>query len=222
MNKLSLHALLSSAALTALLLSGGAQAQLVNGDFQNGLSGWSTTGDVLAQGGSMTLTTAFNDSEEGPFNLSGNPAEYITVVEAAAGVAAFGLDLSLDEYGVEGSLARQSFGVAAGQTLSFSWTFSTLETLYQDHAFIVLDGQVLTLASRSGGPFGAQSYSHTFSNAGTATLAVGVIDTGDAIGVSSLNISDVQLTTAVPEPAPAALLLAGLGIVGLLARRRRG
>ena len=40
-------------------------------------------------------------------------------------------------------------------------------------------------------------------------------------GVSFTSESGLLLTAAVPEPAPAALLLAGLGAVGWLARRRR-
>lgn len=220
MNKPMLSSLAVLGALA--LASAGAQAQVVNGNFQNGLASWSTYGDVVAQGGTMTLTTAYIDTEDLPFNLSGHAAVDIGMVEAAAGVAPYALDLSATEYGFEGSLSTQSFNVAAGQTLSFSWSFSTHETQFEDHAFVVIDGQAFTLATRSSAVAGQQSFSHVFSSAGTANLAFGVIDTVDGLGVSSLAVSNVQLTTAVPEPTPAAMLLAGLGVMGLLARRRRG
>lgn len=207
--------------LIALALgAGAAQAQVVNGDFQNGLTGWTTIGDLLAASGELTLTTAFIDDQDGPFNLSGQPAAWIEGVETVAGVAPLALDLAFPDSAYEGSAAQQTFAVTAGQELSFSWRFSTLETGFLDHAFVAIDGIVTTLATRGTGS-GLQSFSHVFTQDGTVSLAFGVVDTGDVTGVSSLAISNVQLAAAVPEPAPAAMLLAGLGVLGLLAKRRR-
>ncbi|MBL8307823.1 MAG: PEP-CTERM sorting domain-containing protein [Rubrivivax sp.] len=180
-------------------------------------AGWSLLGDTLNASGVLTLTTAYTD--EAPFNVSGAPAAFIDAVEPAAGVAAYALD-GADEPAYEGSVASQSFVVQAGDTLSFDWAFTTQETLFQDHAFVVLDGQLITLATRSTAPAGVQGFSHTFSGAGTATLAFGVVDTGDFLGVSQLVVSDVQLA-AVPEPATWALWLAGAGLLGAGRRRAR-
>lgn len=182
---------------------------------------WSTlTGDALNSGGTLTLTTAYLDgADDQPYNLSGQSAADIALVETNAGVPAYALDLSPSEYGTEGSLAKLQFSVAANQTVSFSWTFSTLETTFQDHAFAVIDGQVFTLATRSQPGSPLSTFSHTFSQAGTVTLAVGVVDTVDVLGVSTLTVQNLQVS-AVPEPATWALALGGGLLLAARARRR--
>ena len=80
----NVHAL--TAALTAVALAlaaGSAGAQVVNGDFHNGLAGWQSAGDVAAnQGGSgqLVLTNASSTYQDdadanlpaGARNVSGN------------------------------------------------------------------------------------------------------------------------------------------------------
>jgi len=185
------------------------------------LSGWSTYGDAATNAGAITLTTAYLDGDsDQPSNLSGNSAVDIGTLEGAAGVAMYGLDLSPEEYGTEGSLVSQSFAALAGDTLTFDWSFSTLETLFQDRAFAVINGEVFTLATLSAPGAASQSFSYTFGSSGAATLAFGVIDTVDYLGVSSLSVSNLQLVAAVPEPATTGLMLAGLVVVGAVVRRR--
>src|SRR6266568_723370 len=167
--------LVAIGALGLLALSGNAAYAQAATD---SLAGWSVDGDVVSQSGAITLTTAYLDGGgDQPANLSGNSAVDIGTLESAAGVPLYGLDLSAEEYGTEGSLIGQSFAATAGQTLSFDWSFSTLETMFQDRAFVVIDGQVITLATVSAPGAATQSFSYTFAQSGTSTLSFGVIDT---------------------------------------------
>lgn len=169
---------------------------------------WTTTGDVLDDGTTLTLTTAWfaPGDPDAPFNLSGTPAADIALVEAAAGVAPYALDLG-DDAATEGSVAWQTLAVGAGDTLSFAWAFTSADTDFGDHAFAVLDGQVWTLAA---GPAAASgTFSHVFAQAGALSFAVGVVDVVDVLGVSTLAVTDLALTPAVPEPGSLALMLAG-------------
>jgi hypothetical protein len=215
-----MKSLITHLALAAALAAGaaGAQAQATTAS----LAGWTTLGDAVAQAGAISLTTAYLDGfTDQPLNLSGNSAAYISLVEAGAGLPAYALDLAFPDDGQEGSLVAQSFAVAAGDTLSFTWSFSTVEDVFQDHAFAVVNGTLFTLATRSAPGLASQAFSFTFTGAGTATLALGVVDTGDVLGVSTLTLSNLAVTAAVPEPATPLLWLAGLGLLGAAARRRR-
>jgi len=212
--------LLAAAALAAVALtSHSANAQATT----DSLAGWNVYGDAVSQGGAITVTSAFLDGDgDAPYNLSGTSAVDIATLESAAGVAPFGLDLSAEQYGTEGSLVSQSFAAVAGQTLSFDWSFGTLETLFQDHAFAVINGQVFTLATAGAPGAASQSFSYTFGQSGAATLSFGVIDTVDYLKVSSLSVSNLHLAvTPVPEPGTYAMVLAGLALVGFVTRRRR-
>ena len=210
--------LIAGASLALLAaLGGNAHAQVST----TTLVGWDVLGDAVSQNGAITVTTAFLDGAgDEAHNLSGKSAEYISDVEAAAGIAPLALDLPVDHFGTEGSVVSQSFMAAAGETLSFDWSFATFETKYLDHAFVVIDGQLFTLATTAQPGASLQSFSYSFAQGGPATLAFGVIDTDDVDGVSSLRISNLQLVTApVPEPQTYALMLAGLGVLAGVARR---
>ena len=107
--------LIAAAALA--LLAGSTHAQVGTGS----LTGWAVLGDVVTQSGAIVLTSAYAEAGDAdqPFNLSGTSAADIALVEAGAGLAAYALDLPEPEYGREGSLATQSFAVAAGDRLAF-------------------------------------------------------------------------------------------------------
>jgi PEP-CTERM motif len=205
-------------ALALALLAGHSTAQTLAGS----LAGWAVVGDVVAQGGAIVLTTAYAEAgnPDQPFNLSGSSAAEAALVEAAAGLPVYALDLSNADFATEGSLVTQSLAVAAGDRLSFSWSFGSADVDFLDHAFAVIDGQLFTLATTATPGLAAQTFEYTFAAAGTATLALGVVDTGDYIGVSTLSVSGLAVT-AVPEPATSALWLAGLGLLGAAVRRRR-
>jgi len=137
----------------------------------------------------------------------------------------------------EGSAASQSFFAAAGSQLTFQWDLSTLDARRDaglaDVAFVVIDGQVITLGNTlaatsaiAGGDYashtGWTNFSTTFASGGTHTISFGVADVGDYVDTSSLAIGDVGVAIpAVPETSPLALMAAGLGLLGLQVRRRR-
>ncbi len=215
--------LLNAAALSALTLACGSAAAQAS---TTSLAGWNAFGDVIAQSDAITLTTAYLDGgADQAANVSGRSAIDIADIETAAGVAPYALDLSATEAGTEGSLVSQSFAAAAGQTLRFDWSFTSLDNLALDHAFVVLDGTVFTLATSATPGAASQSFSRVIASSGRVKLAFGVIDTHDVDGVSSLRVSRLELTgevTAVPEPTTWMLLATGLGFIVLNARKRAG
>ena len=202
--------------------AGGAQAQVSNGNFGNGLAGWNPLGDAVVRSNVLTLTTAYTTDDDAPYNLSGTGAAWIDAVEQRAGVAGYTLDF-FEQPAYEGSVVTQTFSVAAGSVLRFDWSFSSRETSFLDRAFVALNGQVTTLATRSGAPVGTQTFTRTFTQAGSVQLSFGVVDTGDVNGVSTLNIGNVSVT-AVPEPGMLTLMLSGVLVLGgaVAARRRPG
>lgn len=213
--------LLAATALALCALSGNlAHAQVSTGS----LAGWSVLGDVVADSGAITLTTAFLDGgTDEAHNVSGASAAIIFDLVDAAGVALEAFDLTPSHQAYEGSLIGQSFAASAGQILSFDWAFSTYDDQYLDHAFVVIDGNVFTLATTAQPGLALQKFSYTVGQTGPLSLALGVVDTDDFDGVSLLNVSNLQLsavTAPVPEPSTWALLAGGLGVVGWSVRRR--
>jgi hypothetical protein len=229
-------------AIALALAAGSAHAQIANGNF-NGLAGWSTTGDAASVGGNhLVLTNALDGSDDADGhnrNVSGNaPTLAAGDLENFVGIApgALDTDASIGAQAMEGSAALQSFSAAAGSRLTFQWNLATTETSTDpsvaDVAFIVLDGQLITLANTlaattatGGGDYvtqtGWMSYDATFASGGTHTIAFGVVDEGSWGDTSALSVTGVGVVSSVPESSSIAMLAAGLGLLGVQARRRR-
>jgi len=213
------HAALAGATLSAALCwSTSASANLiVNGSFEDGLvpsvSPWVTTGGVLAGSFGTALAT---DGDR-------------------AAVLAF------DAYfnAAAGSLS-QSFTVSSAGLMDYAFQAGRSEGSGLDDvaiSFVVrIDGNVLSTAlpNFSGGVHAgsvtatdpSSSYlGSLFLEAGLHEFSFDISRPGTLFGRSPYFVIDgvsvTEQVSAVPEPETYAMLLAGLGLLGFLARRRK-
>lgn len=218
------------------LYSAAAQAQIINGSFSLGLTGWTLAGDVSNQLGTAFLTTAslLDDdfpAANGAFNFSGTAAvSSAPALESFSSLASGALDPDPGNliFAYEGSAMKQSFSVGSGDTLSFQWKLLTNDPL-ADYAYVVINGTRTVLSAASAAttpssPFQVETpfsvFTHTFTSAGQVELSVGVLDVNDFSGTTALQIDNVSLA-AVPEPGFSTLCLMGIGSVLGLRRQRR-
>lgn len=223
--------LIALATLAAGMLCGGNAFAVTNGDFSIDLAGWDAVGDASVQSGAALLTSAYDagDDASGNFNFSGASAQDAPLLESQAGLASGALGNAWD-----GSLIKQTFTVNAGDTLSFQWNFLSNEdgvSGQPDFGFVVIGGTLTQLGGVAQATitpglngFAAQTgwntFSQTFANAGSVTLALGVVDVNDTVTTSALMVDQVTLS-AVPEPGALMLLGAGMVFTGWSQRRRR-
>lgn len=204
---MTLRHTLTTAALLAASLPALAQSAAITGQ--------QLLGDVFPWSDGIAMTTAATESGETP--LSGSSALLFDALEAQLGLPAGTLPAEV----LEGSAFRLQFTLDAPARVGFDWVLSTLEVDpgFADRAFVQVDGGALQWLASAGPELRSGRFSQVFANAGTHTLALGVVDVGDTAGLSVLS-ADGLAVAAVPEPATTALLLAGLGLVGVAARRR--
>jgi hypothetical protein len=225
---------LCAAAAVAFVLVGQAQAQLLNGDFSNGLTNWNPQGDASISSGAAFLTTAINDGSDDTsnFNVSGTSplnANVALGLEESTGLAIGGADLGIDP-AFEGSGLSQTFSLPAGlYQLSFSYNFFTNEVTAFDHAYVGVNGTVYSFADSSDAiiastPYitetGLQNFVQVFTSTGTVTLSLGVADIASFDLTSAVLIDGITLT-AIPEPSTYAALVGSLALGFVALRRRR-
>lgn len=193
-----LHSLFVAAALT---VAGAAQAAWTNLSFEEGLTGWCSvcTGDSVVTFGGTTVLPQSGSFMAQLFRPNGNAV----LTQLGGSALAAGTTLWY-------RFQTSDFGTRSGS--NSDW----LRIEYQKGSTSWLDvfGGNHQLTSK--GQNAGDSLWQAFSLAGVTSLRITLH--GDSDGNNSYAFLDV--TPAVPEPGEWVMILAGLGIVGVMARRR--
>lgn len=178
-----------------------------NGDFSNGLTGWSSIGNVGTSGEVA--------------QLSNSGGQGTAAIENFLGLTS-GTIATLGSNPTIGSAIKQTFEAKEGTALRFSWRFQAGDYLpFNDFAFYSLaptGASTLSNVARVGnnGDSGWVNLSFVAPTTGLYTLGFGVMNSTDNAAASLLLVDNVE-ADIVPTPA----LLPGLIGLGAAAIRRR-
>ena len=176
----------------------------------NNFSNWETIGDAKIE--TSQFGTNPTDGEYQGLITSGAGSVTDAQIEQDLGLTTGTLDGLSNKNATEGSAFKlKQITVKAGDVLSFDWNFATNEqtptNTYNDFAFVsISDGNIFKLADtqsnfvNSSSTFreetGYQSFNYQFTQEGTYTIALGVMDVTDTLDQysSALLIDNVVLT----------------------------
>ena len=213
--------------LSLSLLGGvGAQAQIVDGSFSGGLSGWTALGvptvestyvpsdgsassALLLESTNNTTDTTFGD----PGPLNSQNADSAQDIENTLDVTLASTGFLGRDNPTNGEAIFQKFSVSAATTLSFEWAYATYDGSPYDSVGYVIGNASTGYAYHEleATPIDSQPTPSGYQTAvisvplGNDTLAFVAYNTGDETHDTSLYVTDVALA---PEP-PAWLLVMG-------------
>ncbi len=185
-----------------------------------------------------TASLGFEDDAPlpaGALNQSGNNVVDSNALTSALSLPGAALDNdAAGLYAMEGSALFNTFTVHAGDTLSFDWRLLAQASAggepVPDTAWLVLgssviklmDGSSLSTVNAGWLDSSVQHSQYTFSTGGTVKIGFAIADVNSFDTTSMLAIQNVALTNAaVPEPESLALLLAGLGVLAAVRKKRK-
>ena len=194
MKKSPLHALFGAAVAMAVFLGpASAASYLVNGSFETGdLSGWTTSGNF-----------GFTQVESGPFYVFGG-AQNGNYYVAAGSIGSLGF-------------ISQTFADVPGEALQISgWLIAVADD--PSEFSVSFNGTPLVDVSNPDTSGIWQTGSFNVVATGSDTLTIGFRDDPAYIGFDNFSVTSVNAT---PLPATLPLFAGGLGLLGLVARRRK-
>jgi PEP-CTERM motif len=216
-----------------------APAVLVNQGYESGLAGWTSSGDVTATSDSSVINNngewiiAPYQTQMAQLNSNSIDAPDLDTFFGLDAGTIDAIDAAVGGDVANGAGIQQSFTGLSGETVTQFWDYVARDYApYNDPAFVVINGQVTTLASIHNGGIevgdfghsGWQSFSYTLPADGTYTIGFGVVNTLDTVLDGALFLDnqagDARLIPAIPEPETYAMLVAGLGLLGFMAKRK--
>ena len=204
---------------------------LVDGDFSNGLTGWTKLADNAAG--------PYVDSVSNPPSVGGHDAVISSTDGAGTGSPAAGsasaqsiedaLDITSLPHAdftyapTDGQAIYQTFTISSQEILTFDYSFATNDETPYDSVGYSLNGTYNQLQAPST-PTTPTAYASSGDIAlqpGTYTLGFIAFNTADYNGATNLYVANVDLSEA-PEPAVWILFAAGIGLlIGVQSRLRR-
>jgi hypothetical protein len=198
-----------AASLLAFVAAGASAADLVtNGGFEQGATGWGSTQTV-----GFAPVSAY-------INCCG--------IDGSAYPAANGVAAAFFGWGQEtGGSIFQDLATVAGQSYTVNFSYGAISGGALQTLTVEASNGQSVLGSLNVGAYGTTNqaalvspYSFTFVASGASTQLLFRDTSATSINTDAL-VDNVSVAAAVPEPETYAMLLAGIGLIGFMARRRK-